>query len=167
VPYAGAALGAIGLGLAIVGIWAEPQSELFGRVIASILIVAGGASAASLIALARLGPHHRWVLDATLALLAIGAGLAATMPWLGDDPSEWYLRALGVILIALAAFAVSVPVLHWVDRASLAVEDTARGELRRCPYCGSAIAGIAGAAVSCERCGRAFTVTRLEPRPRT
>lgn len=87
------------------------------------------------------------------------------MPWLGDDASEWYVRTTGVVLIALAAFTVSVPVLHWVDRGTIAAEESA-GAIRHCPYCGSAVTGEAGAALSCNRCGRQFTVATPEPAPR-
>jgi hypothetical protein len=158
IPYLGAALGALAFGLTIVGMWVEPESELLGKVTGSIMTVAVACAAASLLALARPAPRHRWVLTVTLGLLALGAALVAIAPWLGDDPSEWYLRALGVVLIALAAFAVSVPVLHWVDRSTLAVTESVTSAVRYCPYCGSSVAGEAGAALACSRCGRGFTV---------
>ena len=70
------------------------------------------------------------------------------MPWFGDDASEWYVRAVGVVLITLAAFTVSVPVLHWVDRGTIATVESG-GTIRHCPYCGSAVTGEAGAVLSC------------------
>lgn len=159
VPYVGAALGALGFGLTIGGIWTEPESDLYGNATASIMTVAVACAVACLLGLARLAPRHRWVLTVTLGLLALGAAMEAIMPWLGDDPGEWYMRSMGVVFIALAAFAVSVPVLHWVDRGSLAVAESVTGEVRHCPYCGSSVAGEAGAALACSRCGREFTVT--------
>jgi hypothetical protein len=158
VPYLGAALGALGFGLAVAGIWAQPESEVFGRTTTSVMAVAVACTLASLVALARLAPAHRWVLTLTLGLLALGAGLVAIVPWLGDEPAEWYLRAMGVALIALAAFTVSVPVLHWVDRRAVAVTEAA-GAIRYCPYCGSATSGEAGTPLSCSRCAREFTVS--------
>jgi hypothetical protein len=157
VPSLGAAIGALGFGLAIVGIWAEPESDVFGKTTSSVMTLAVAGAAASLLALARLAPHHRWVLVLTLGLLALGATLMAIMPWLGDDPTEWYVRGMGVALITLAAFTVSVPVLHWVDRGTVAAADSVDA-IRHCPYCGNAVTGDVGAVLSCRRCGRQFTV---------
>jgi hypothetical protein len=167
VPHLAAALGALGFGLVIAAMWAEPESDLYGKATSSILTLAAAGAAASLLALARLAPRHRWVLGVALGLLALGATLMATLPWLGDDPSEWYLRGMGVVLIALAAFAVSVPVLHWVDRSTLAVAQSSSGGVRYCPYCGSGLAGDVGTSLTCRRCGRGFTVATAESRPST
>jgi hypothetical protein len=97
------------------------------------------------------------VLTLTLALLALGAALVAIVPWLGDNPAEWYLRGMGVSLIALAAFTVSVPVLHWVDRRAVAASASV-GAIRYCPYCSATISGEAGTSLLCGRCEREFTV---------
>lgn len=165
-PYLGAALGAMGFGLAVVGIWAEPEGNLFGRATGSTMTVAFGCVAASLLGLARLTPRHAWVLKVALWLVALAAGLVAIVPWLGDDPSEWYLRTMGVVLIALAAFAVSVPVLHWVDRSALTFAELPSDGVRYCPYCGGGVAGEADAVVSCSRCGREFIVAAQAEPPR-
>lgn len=157
VPYIGAALGALGFGLAIVAIWIEPESDRFGKTMGSVMIMAVAGAAASLLALAQLAPRHRRLLRLTLGLLALGATLMAITPWLGDDPTEWFVRAMGVELITLAAFAVSVPVLHWVDRGTIAAAE-AVGAIRHCPYCGGAVTGEVGAVVLCRRCERQFTV---------
>lgn len=158
VPYAGAGLGAAAFTLAIVGMWTEPASDVYGKAMGSTFTLAGAGAAASLLALARLAPRHGWVFLATLGLLALGAALAALAPWLGDDPSETYLRAMGVVLITLAAFAVTVPVLHWIDRGTLATADAATTAIRFCPYCGKTSSGDEGAELTCDRCGRVFTV---------
>jgi hypothetical protein len=223
VPYLGAALGALGFALTIVGIWAEPDSERFvqvtgstftiavastvssllvfvrpaprhervfpvafgllmlgaallvlgmwlaeegaGKASASLPAIVVAAAVATLLARARLARGHEWVLAATLGLLAVGAALVAVSPWLGDDPSEWYLRGLGVVLIALAGFTVTVPVLHWIDRSAPAVSASAAGEIRYCPYCGGSLAGVANVAEACRRCGREFIVTEAHPPP--
>jgi hypothetical protein len=157
VPYLGAVFGTIGFGLTIAGIWSEPESEAFGQTTTSVMALAVAGALASLLALARLTPGHRWVLTLTLGQLALGAALVASVPWLGDDPAEWYLRGMGVSLIALAAFTVTVPVLHWVDRRAGPVPASA-GAIRYCPYCGGTISGEAGTPLLCVRCDREFTV---------
>ena len=77
----------------------------------------------------------------TLGLLGLGAAMISLLLWLGEDPADEYLRALGVVLIVLAAFTVTVPVLHWVDRAALAAAEAETGAVRFCPYCGREFAG--------------------------
>ncbi|MEX2420599.1 MAG: hypothetical protein WD670_02160, partial [Actinomycetota bacterium] len=69
IPYLGAAFGALGFGLVIVGIWAEPESDLIGNTASSVMTVAVAGAAASLLALARAAPPHQWVLVLTLGLL--------------------------------------------------------------------------------------------------
>ncbi len=158
VPVFGATLGSVGFALAIAGIWMEPQSEVFGKSLGSIFTLAVACCLASLLALARLARGHAWVLAVTMALLALGAVLVSLVWWLGDDPSEVYLRGMGVVLIAFAAFTVTVPVLHWVDRGALVAAEAVTGAVRFCPYCGKQITGATGVELACPRCGREFTV---------
>lgn len=162
VPHLGAVLGAVGFGLAIAGIWAEPESAFLGRATGSTMAVAFGCVGASLLALARLARRHEWVLRVALWLVALGMGLVAIVPWLGDDPNEWYVRTMGVVLIGLAAFTVSIPVLHWVDRSTLAPAEFPSDGVRFCPYCGSGVAAEAGGGAYCSRCGREFVVGTQE-----
>ncbi|MGH3136143.1 MAG: hypothetical protein ACRDPV_06595 [Gaiellaceae bacterium] len=124
--------------------------------------MAAACAVASLVALARLAPRHAWVFTVTLALLVVGAAIVSLLPWLGDDPPDAYVRALGVVMIVLAAFTVTVPVLHWVDRAALVVAETETGAVRFCPYCGRELDGVVGVDLRCARCGRGFTVTAVE-----
>jgi hypothetical protein len=161
VPPAAAAFGAIGFALAIAGIWTEPASETWAKVMMTILTISVAGVIASLLSLARVAPQHAWLLRVTFVLLAIGAGMYALIPWLGDDPGEWFVRSLGVVMIALAAFVVSVPVVHWLDRSALTVAEAATGAVRYCPYCGRELAGDIGAKLSCSRCGRGFVVSPI------
>jgi len=162
VPPVGAILGAVGFTLAVISIWTEPESELWGRTMVTIFTVAAACAVASLIALARLAPRHAWVFTATLALLGVGAAMMSLLPWLGDDPAVAYVRALGVVMIVLAAFTVTVPVLHWVDRAALVVAEAETGAVRFCPYCGRELPGTPDTDLRCDRCGRGFTITAVQ-----
>jgi len=163
IPHAGAVLGGIGFTLAIVGIWAEPENEVWAKAMGSIFTLAVAGAAASLLALAKLAPRHTWIFSVTLALLGLGSAMVAFMWWLPDDPDEWYLRVMGVVLIVLAAFTVIVPVLHWVDRAALAVAESATGAVRFCPYCGKELVEEISPTFGCHRCGREFTITPVAP----
>ena len=158
VPYAGTLAGAVGFGMAVGGIWLEPESATYGKAMGSILDIAVACAIASLLALARLAHRHEWVFIVATALLALGAAMFAVLPWLGDDPPELFLRTMGVVLVAFAAFAVSVPVLHWVDRSARA-RAAASDAVRYCPHCGKPVAGEPGSPIRCERCTRAFVVT--------
>lgn len=163
VPYAGAALGALGFALVIGGIWTEPGSSTYGKAMGSVLDVAVACAIASLLALGRLTARHRWVLWLALSLLAAGTAMVAIVPWLGDDPPSAYLRTMGVVLIGFAALAVSVPVLHWTDRAAYARTDV-DDAVRFCPNCGRPASGAFGSTVRCGQCGRLFVV-RLISKP--
>ena len=163
VPYAGAVLGAVGFTLAIVSIWTEPENEAWGKTMGTIFTVAVACAVAGLLALARLAPRHRWIFTVTLALLGLGAAMVSLLLWLGDDPADEYLRALGVVMIVLAAFTVTVPVLHWVDRGALAAAAAVTGAVRFCPYCGKELAAEIGVDLRCGRCGRGFTIAPSAP----
>ena len=159
VPFAGALLGALAFGMTIVGIWVEPAGDLYGKITGSTFTIAAACIVASLLVLAQLSPRHRWVFTLTLALLATGAMTLVISFWLGNDPSEVYLRAMGVVLIVLAAFVLTVPVLHWLDRGVLAAVAASSDAVRFCPYCGGKLTGRPGAKITCGRCGRGFAVT--------
>jgi len=162
VPPLGAVLGAVGFTLAIAGIWTESGSETLGKTMGTIFTLAAAGAVASLLALAQLAPRHGWIFTMTLALLGLGATMVSLVLWLGDDPAEAYLRALGVVMIALAAFTVTVPVLHWVDRGVLVAAETLTGDVRFCPYCGRELDGVFGVELRCMRCGRGFTIAATE-----
>lgn len=160
VPVAGALLGLVAFALTVLAIWAEPSSDAYGRVTGTVFAAAAACVVGSLLALARLAPRHRWVLLVTLGLLGVGATMVSASLWIGDDPDETYMRAMGIVLIVLAAFAVSIPVLHWVDRSALAVSEATGESVDYCPHCGSRITGDVGVELECARCGRGFTVVR-------
>lgn len=167
IPTLGAVLGAVGFALAIAGIWTEAGSETWGKTMGTTFTLAVACAVASLLALARLGPGHGWIFTVTLALLGVGAAMISLVWWLGDDPADAYLRALGVVMIALAAFAVTVPVLHWVDRGALAAGEALIGAVRFCPYCGRDLDGASDGEFRCMQCGRGFTIaaTEIEANP--
>lgn len=149
---------ALAAAVAVAVIWAGPSDDTVSKIGASTQMIAAACVLAAFLTLARLARPHGWVLALTLGLLVAGAGMLAGMPWLGDDPNEYYVRAMGVVLVAFAAFALSVPVLHWIDRGALAAESVSDA-IGFCPHCGNAIAGESGVELRCRRCGRGFTIT--------
>lgn len=165
VPPAAATLAALGFALAVGGIWTEPETEVWAKIMVTILTFSVAGVVASLLALAPLTSRHAWVVKATFVLLTVGAAMYSLLPWLGDDPGEWFVRSLGVVMIAFAAFAVTVPVLHWIDRGAIAAADAATGAIRFCPYCGRELEGDAGRPLACGRCGREFTISAGPSRP--
>jgi len=146
---------AVGAVVVIATIWIQPSEETVGDITSDFFTIGAACLLASLLTLARLAPGHRWVLTATLALLTLGGVMLAILPW--RDDGGFYVRALGVVLIAFAAFALTVPVLHWIDRGAAAAA-IATAEVRFCPHCGKLLEGELGVELECARCGRGFTV---------
>jgi hypothetical protein len=137
--------------------------DVAGKMQGTTFTVALGCTAATLLSLARLAPRHRWVLVASLGLLTLGVAMLTGLYWFGDAAPEAYARGMGVILVAFAAFAVTVPVLHWIDRGVVAAAVTTDA-IGHCPHCGAKLAGELGVETRCGRCGRGFTVTAHESR---
>jgi hypothetical protein len=154
-------LGAIALAgtVAVILIWTTPSGDTVGNFVGTGLVTAAACVLAALLTLARLAPEHRWVLAATLALLGLGAVVTVANIWLPD--TSGLTRAMGVALIAFAAFAVTVPVLHWLDRGAVAVAAATSDAVRYCPHCGRKLAGEIGVELECGRCGRGFSVARI------
>lgn len=158
VPLVTAVVGAAGFAVVLVGIWAGTDTELWGRIVGTAFTLTAAGVVACLLVLARLAPRHRRIFRVGLALLAVAAGLVVGLVWT-EDPGEWYIRVLGVALIGLAAVVVTVPVLHWVDRAELTTAEAgAASEVAFCPFCGRSLRGTAGDRVTCASCGRRFSV---------
>jgi ribosomal protein S27AE len=109
----------------------------------------------ALLTLARLAPRHQWVLKATLGLLVLATAVTIADIWI---ESSSLTRAMGVVLITTGAFAITVPVMHWLDRGAIAAAETTAA-VRFCPHCGGKLAGEIGVELGCGRCGREFTVT--------
>jgi len=62
------------------------------------------------------------------------------------------------VMIVLAAFVVTVPVMHWIDRGALVAAEAVVGAVRYCPYCGNEFAAALAVELLCTRCGRGFRV---------
>ena len=155
------ALAYIGIAAAVACalIWAQPSEDTLGKFWGSGWTIAAACILGALLTLARLAKPHRWVLNVAMGLLVFGAAMIVVRLWVeGGGPLT---RVMGVALIAFAAFAVTVPVLHWLDRSALAVADSTAAAVRFCPHCGSRLAGEVGVELECSRCGRGFSVNPL------
>jgi hypothetical protein len=147
---------ALAAAVAVALIWTTPSGDTVGNFLGTGLVAAAACVLAALLTLARLAPGHRWLLVAALALLGLGAVLIVANIWL----DAWALtRAMGVVLIAFAAFAVTVPVMHRLDRGAVAAAAGTGDAIRYCPHCGAKLSGEVGVEARCERCGKGFTVT--------
>ena len=83
-----------GFALLILFLWVEPSSDDLWKVPTSLIIVAVGISAASLLEFARLQPRAEWVLRATRALLGVAAVMLIIGIWAEIDGGG-YWRAFG------------------------------------------------------------------------
>jgi len=161
VPVVSVALSALGLVLAVVVVWTEPAGESpLIKTMGTFLILGGAGVLASLLGLARLAHRFRWVLAATLGLIALLALFYVTAIWAElDDPPTWLVRVYGVVGILVAALVVAVPVLH---RAS-ARGSGERLPVRFCPACGRALSARADEDAACPGCGTRFRVRYERP----
>lgn len=166
VPQVGVAASFVGFALVIVAMWSEPDSELAGKAIVTVMIVAVAATIASVVALARLPHRHRHVLTAELVLLTVAAGMLVVQVWAGLE-GGWPARVFGVVAIGLAALTVSIPVLHRMARTELAAAwaHEVHDGIRFCPYCGARSAAEEATVVTCAQCGRHFSVLGSDVRP--
>lgn len=160
VPPAAALVGATGFALVAVSMWAGGESDTLGKTIGTLLVVGGAGALASLLVLATLAPPHAIVFRLVLGLETVAAGMMVTGLWL-DLEREEYWRAFGVVMIVLAALVVSIPVLHRIGRAALAVAGAEPVEPRYCPYCAAEVVAAEERPATCARCRRSFTVRGL------
>jgi ribosomal protein S27AE len=149
------AFAALAAAVVIALVWTQPSEDTIGSFMGSGWIIVVACVLGALLTLARLAPRHQWVLKATLGLLVLATAVTIADIWI---ESSSLTRAMGVVLITTGAFAITVPVMHWLDRGAIAAAETTAA-VRFCPHCGGKLAGEIGVELGCGRCGREFTVT--------
>ncbi len=158
-PWFGSAVSTAGVGMLILGLWAELDSEEFVKAMATSLIVGGAIALLSLLTLAELAPRYRWVVGTAFGLLTIVAAYSIVLVW-WEDPTDWAMRVFGVVAVLLASSIVTVPVLHLAAHEEV-TRSTISGtpdRIRHCPMCGAQMEGLVGQSLSCPSCGRRFRV---------
>lgn len=101
---------AAALVLSIVGIWAEPASDAFGRTLGSAWIVA-----VALTQTAALASQRRWtaatrrLFAASVVLASVAAAFALGLVW--TDSAGWPARILGAVVVADALAVALQPLL--------------------------------------------------------
>ena len=156
-PAVGAALTLISFALLVVLIWAEPDSETYGKVMGTTMIPAAWSVLVCLLALATLPRRYRWAFLTAAGLTLALATLAVAAIWTEPDSTP-VARLGGALAVLSAAFVLTVPVLHRASRGELAVEGAApTGGF--CPRCGCRVpAPATDETAACNRCGARFTV---------
>jgi hypothetical protein len=172
VPLVASACGVTAFALLIGTLWAwtDDPPETLVKVAGTAMTFGVAGTLASLLVLARLARRYRPALAAAFALTAVAGTMIVLGIWI-EPSSSLYPRALGAVLVALAALVVSIPVLHRlsrteVERAAVAARAGA-GAIAFCPGCGSPLAPGTSSAFTCAACGRAFTVLAgtIQPAP--
>jgi hypothetical protein len=148
------------LGIVVVwGLWTGSTAESTSG---TAVTLATAGVLGGLIALARPAARLRWVRWAALALLGLATSLMVLQAWATVD-EPWFARTLGVTLVLLAAGVVTLPVLHRIARTELLRTAAAVADATRfCPFCGGEVAASLGAAVTCDACGRSFSVSTAD-----
>jgi hypothetical protein len=116
-------LAAAGAAANIVGVWADSDSETFGKVSATIVF----ALLPTVVTAAR--PRHR-LFPASVALAYLAAALATGAMW-AETENETYLRVLGAVLVLAVLLVALQPLLlrarrERVSRPLRLVDDTGR-----------------------------------------
>lgn len=119
VPIIGAVSSVVGFSLLIAYAWDDFTTGNLARSAATFILIGAGTAHGSLLALGRLVRHYAIVLRAAWVLVALLVGMLTFIIW-SDDlvDSETYIRALGVVIVLLAAATLAVPVLHKSVRQS-------------------------------------------------
>ncbi len=162
VPAVSALAAGVGFALVVASIWSE-AGDLMGRVVATVLVPAGAGVLASLVALARLAPRHRFIVHVSYVLSVLAVVAILVQVW-ASPATDALGRVIGVLLVLLGALVVSIPVIHRLDGmpeehepvAVLQPVDPKR--VAFCPRCGAPVAGTLGEPVACGRCGAGFVV---------
>lgn len=158
VPVASTACGGAGFVLAIAAIWTDGSDGTVGKLLGTLFASGTAGALVSLLALARLRPAQRWAQSIAYGLTALALAGTLVVIWFDVD-SDVIARALGVVLVLLAALSVTIPVLHRLANVSAAGD--AVGAARPygfCPYCATPMTGREGQSVRCVGCGRSFSV---------
>jgi hypothetical protein len=119
-------LAAAGAAANIVGVWADSDSETFGKVSATIVFALLPTVVTAALA-AR--PRHR-LFPASVALAYLAAALATGAMW-AETENETYLRVLGAVLVLAVLLVALQPLLlrarrERVSRPLRLVDDTGR-----------------------------------------
>lgn len=156
-PWLGLVTAPLGFALLVIGMWAEIDSEAFGKAAGTVLVVAVVCVTACVLSLADLAPRYRRVLPIAGALAALLGGMIVGGIW-ADDPGAWYPRSIGVVAVLFAAASVSVPILYRASRGEPGAVPTEQPEVRFCPACGHPVASGTGGEAACGSCGNRFQV---------
>lgn len=110
VPVLAAASAAGAFGLLIVFMWAEIDDNEPMKVVATALVVGASGSLAGLLQLIALSPSHERVRLVNTVLITT---LALTTIWgiWAETEQSWYLRAVGVQSVLVAATTLAIPIL--------------------------------------------------------
>lgn len=158
ISVAGIAVTGTGFALTAFSIWVEISADWFGRLTATMIVLAVVAAGISLFGLASLAPRHRWLQTLGLALAAVLAADIITLIWFSDAIGDWYLRVTGVIAVAVAACALVIPALHRVAARERRAAAGGRRTVAFCPSCGASVTSP----TACDRCGASFVVRFAE-----
>lgn len=162
-PETGAAFSIIGFALLTIGAWGEFEFEYLLKASGTAILFASGVGHAGLLSRSRLLPQYQLVLRSAWLFAGVLVGMITLLIWASDSvDNDLYPRAMGVVIILLAAATLAVPVLHRASKVDLTLDATRERPsdhlARFCPVCGSDHVERGEFANICEACGAQFTV---------
>lgn len=161
VPLVASACGIAAFAILIGTLWTGEPPETLIKVAGTAMTAGVAGTLASLLVLARLARRYRAVPAAAFGLTAVAGAMIVLGIWI-EPGEDIYGRALGAVLVALAALVVTIPVLHRLSLGELRRGEmpvvAGRREIGFCPGCGEPLPAGTTSAFTCSACGRTFTV---------
>lgn len=162
-PEVGAVFSVVGFTLLVIGAWGEFEIENLLKASGTAILFASGIAHGGLLSRSRLLPQYKLVLRSAWFFAAVLVGMITFLIWASDSvDGDLYGRAMGVVIILLAATTLAVPVLHRASRSELILDLTRERSTGNgvgyCPSCGSERLEHGDEANTCDSCGARFTV---------
>lgn len=127
----------VGCFMLLVGIWAEPRSEVFAKTLVTIVILAIYCAHGALLLLARLKRRFFWTQPATLVATALLGALLVYMLW-SEDSFEDRWRLVGILSILGSAGTILTPVLQRMGQRVGPTASSVDPDVGvTCPHCGN------------------------------
>jgi hypothetical protein len=153
VPLVAIAAAGIGFVIMTYGIWSEFGSEIGWKTAGTAYTIGVAGAMAVIVAGQPIAGPSRWVRNATLGIIGLGAAWLIAGMWF-EIESEGYWRLFAVVAVLVAAGLLAVPILSRSEAA-----DHVEMAVTHCPFCGTDVGSQRAADASCPACGNRFGVT--------
>ncbi|EMI45604.1 hypothetical protein [Rhodopirellula sp. SWK7] len=114
-PKSGTVLTGVSAALLLVGIWGDIEGELFWRLTLCSSIIAIAIVHVCLLSVAKLAKRFRWIHFVSSQVI-LGFALLLCSVIIGEIDSAAVWRLIAAISIVIAAFSLTIPILHRISK---------------------------------------------------